>query len=184
MNIMLVNYRHPSSRPYRSIMHLPRERAFEIADQLYKSSQCRAHKRFGPDFEFYYAYRLQVEQALYNEFMELGGKPQLKHPFYFVLEYCDAFYENFDHGVCVKLPLNEIDPFDISFTFGDSMAQFESDDRQPVFLVDTLYSYIKNYNQDIRLFLNKIIPKYKCIKAQLWTNKYFPCESRDSNESQ
>ena len=174
MNLTLVNYRHSSSTPYNSIMQLPMDQAFEIAAKLNKSSQCQAHRRFGPDFEFYYKYRLKIEKVLYIEFVQLGGKPKYKHPFYFVLEYSDVLHRNFDSGMSVALPLNHIDPLDVSFCFGDSMAQFESGNRQPIFTVDTLYQYIGNNNNEVDLLLHEIIPQYKYIEAQLWTDKYFP----------
>jgi hypothetical protein len=70
-DIYLVNYRHAASEPLKSIMQLPKENAFEVAQELYKNSSCRAHRRFGPDFEFYYTYRLEVEKWLYEKFVSV-----------------------------------------------------------------------------------------------------------------
>lgn len=173
MNLRLVNYRHASSQPFRSIMHLPRAEAFEMAARLYESSQCKAHRRFGPDFEAYYEYRLKIEAALYDEFIALGGKPDIKHPYYFVVESCASLCQNFDNGVKATLPLNDINPSDISFTFGDSMAQFESGNRRPMFLLDELYSHIERFNNDIQSFISDIESTYKCIEAQVWTDRYW-----------
>lgn len=154
-------------------MQLPKEEAFLMAETLYKKSQCRAHRRFGPDFPSYYEYRLKVEKWLYDSFVALGGKPQTKHPFYFVLQYCDNFYQNFEKGIEVRIPLKDIDNFDISFTFGDSMAQMEQETMKPLFLKSELFEYLKSFNNIVDDFLNYIKEPYICIEAQLWTNKYF-----------
>ncbi len=173
MDLFLVNYRHSGSEPLKSITQLPRDDAFRVAEKLYGQSQCYAHRRFGPDFTSYYEYRLKVEQWLYDSFLQLGGKPQTRHPFYFVLQYCDAFCRNFGESVEVRLPLQDIDPSDISFTFGDSMAQMETSAMEPLFLRDTLYESIRSCDNDVDRFLASIRDPYVCIEAQLWTDRYF-----------
>ncbi len=61
-DVFLVNYRHSASKPMKSISQLPEEDAYKMAAQLYKNYPDRAHRRFGPDFKFYYPYRLKVEK--------------------------------------------------------------------------------------------------------------------------
>lgn len=173
MDLFLVNYRHCDSEPLKSIMQLPKEEAFKMAEKLYAQSQCRAHRRFGPDFSSYYAHRLKTEKWLYDCFIKLGGRPQTKHPFYFVLQHCENFYQNFDEGAEIKININDIDRADVSFTFGDSMAQMGKDSMKPMFLKDSLYELIRGQGNDVKKFLNSIKEPYVCMEAQLWTNRYF-----------
>ena len=103
----------------------------------------------------------------------LGRKPQTKHPFYFALQYCESLYCNFDIGREVRLKISDIDTADISFTFGDSMAQMETQAMKPLFLKETLFEYIRAFHEDADQFLESIKKQYVCIEAQLWTDKYF-----------
>ena len=68
----------------------------------------------------------------------LGGKPETRHPFYFALQYCENLYRNFDKGEEVRLNLEDIDSADVSFTFGDSMAQLERNAEKPLFSKEAL----------------------------------------------
>jgi hypothetical protein len=172
MELFLVNYRQNDSVPLKSIMQLPKEEAFKTAEKLYNQSQCRAHKRFGPDFPKYYEARLQTEKWLYDSFILLGGKPQTKHPFYFVLQSCENFNRNFDYGKQIRLNTKDIDPSHISFTLGDSMAQMYAGSLQPLFLMETLYEQINSYDH-INKFLEYVKDQYVCIEAQIWTDQYF-----------
>lgn len=171
--IILVNYSYHSSKPLKSITQLPKEEAFAVAEKLYKESQCKAHRRFGPDFPVYYRHRLKTEKWLYDHFVAMGGKPETANPYYFALQYCENLYKNFDDGKAVTLNLKCIHPQDISFTFGDSVAQMESPDRKDPFMTDQLLSYISKYDNDVNQFIDSIKAKYVCIEAQLWTDKYF-----------
>ena len=171
--LFLVNYRHSKSDPLKSITQLPEQEAFTVAKKLYDESPCRAHRRFGPDFVYYYPHRLKTEQWLYERFLAIGGQPQTEHPFYFALHYCENFNVNFDFGKTTKINLNDIDIFDVSFTFGDSVAKMDSPDRKDPFLKDKLLEYINQFDNDVEKFLDSIKEQYVCIEAQLWTDKYF-----------
>lgn len=173
MNISIVNYRHKDSLPLKSIMHLPKSEAFQVAEKLYSQSQCVAHRRFGSDFPSYYEYRLKIEELLYNNFIKLGGKPKIKHPFYFAVQYSDSFYNYFDGGEKITLDLHTIDSSHISFCFGDSMAQMEKNNGISLFTKDELYSNIGSFNDNIYGFVDDINNKFHCIEAQLWTDEYF-----------
>ena len=140
---------------------------------MYGQSRCRAHRRFGPDFPSYYEHRLKVEKWLYDSFVALGGKPQTEHPYYFALQYCENFYCNFDKGAESRIALFGIDPSDVSFTFGDSVAQMEQPTRRPLFLKAGLLEYVRDCGNDIDALLKNIKETYVCIEAQLWTDKYF-----------
>ena len=87
MKLYLVNYRHKDSVPCKSITELPLEEAKKLAEQLHAGSDCRAHRRFGAEFERYYDDRRKAEQWMYDMFCELGGKPETKHPYDYLKEF-------------------------------------------------------------------------------------------------
>ena len=176
-DIYLVNYRHSKCEPLKSITQLPKNEAFALAQKIYEDSHCRAHRRFGPDFVWYYPHRLKTEKWLYDRFIEIGGKPQTEHPFYFALDHCENYYVNFDNGLITKINLNDIDKNDVSFTFGDSVAQMESPNKPEPFLKDKLFEYISAFDNNVIDFLESIKSQYVCIEAQLWTDKYFEAEA-------
>ncbi len=172
-DIYLVNYRYNSSEPLKSITQLSEKEAFCVADKLYKESQCKAHRRFGPDFPVYYQHRMKTEKWLYDNFIMIGGKPQISHPYYFAVQFCENLYKNFDCGKAIKIKLDDIDILDVSFTFGDSVAKMDSPDRRNPFLKDKLLEYISIHDNDVNKFIDSIKEQYICIEAQLWTDKYF-----------
>ena len=173
MKLYIVNYRHAKSEPLKSITQLPRDEAFKLAEKLYSQSQCRAHRRFGPDFPSYYEYRLKVEKWLYESFVAIGGRPQTRHPFYFALEACESLQRNFGECEEVRICIDDVDDGDISFTFGDSMAQMETSNMRPLFSKQTLLEYLRAYDNNVSLFLESIKEPYRCVEAQLWTDRYF-----------
>ncbi|MCL2532087.1 MAG: hypothetical protein FWE40_08015 [Oscillospiraceae bacterium] len=171
MDLCIINYRHANSVALKSIMQLPKDEAFVLAKTLHDESPCRAHKRFGANFAWYYEHRLRTEQWLHEQFIALGGQPQTKHPFYFVLHGCDSFHANFNHGETFRIALHEIDPRHVSFTFGDSCKFMDSPHRQRPFLMNELLAHIDSYG-NIETFLRSVQETYDCIEAQLWTHTY------------
>ena len=171
--LYLVSYRHFKSEPFKSITQLSEDEAFALAKKLYENSSCPAHKRFGPDFAQYYPHRLMTEKWLYERFKALGGKPQTEHPYYFAFHHCENLYTNFDSGVVTKIKLSDIDISDVSFTFGDSIAQMNRQSNPEPFLKDKLIKYISEFDHHVESFLESVIPRYVCIEAQLWTDQYF-----------
>lgn len=173
-DLYIVNYRHTNSEPLKSITALSKDEAFLIAENLYKENPCRAHNRFSPQFfPNYYQYRLETEKWLYEKFIQLGGEPKIKNPFYFVLHNCEIFYENFNNGIETKIRINDINNSDISFTFGDSMAMMDSKERKEPFTKNKLMEYIALNDGNVEKFIDSIKTQYNCIEAQLWTDKYF-----------
>jgi len=171
--ITLVNYAHTNCTPMKSITQLPEAEAFALAAKIYAESPCRAHRRFGPDFQYYYPHRMKTEKWLYEHFIALGGKPEAEHPFYFALHACGSLDEYFEYGTQTRLALDGIDPRHISFTFGDSIAVMDSPDRRDPFTKDVLYQYITQHGHNVEQFLDSIQETYGCIEAQLWTDSYF-----------
>jgi len=171
--MFLVNYRHSNCEPLKSITQLPKDEAVKLAKKLYSENPCRGHNRFGLGFAEYYDDRIKMEQWLYEQFIAIGGEPQVKNPFYFTLCFSENLYENFNSGKVITISLTDIAIMDISFTLNDSMAKFYSADWKKPLLKDQLYEIMSEYEDNVEKFLISMQPKYLYVEAQLWTEKYF-----------
>ena len=76
--------------------------------------------------ENYINQRLLTEEKMGEIFIRKGGRPQLKHPHYLVLENCDNWFyniKNFFGSIVIDSSLFSEDV--VSFTYGDSMPTFD-----------------------------------------------------------
>ena len=168
----IVHYCHAQCFPLHSITELSEAEAYQMAKKLGENNGT-AFGRF-KDFVNYYPRRIATEKWLYNWFLKLGGEPKTEHPLYFVLEGSNYLDEWFDKGKIIKLPLSIINEKHISFTIGDSCANFDKEDRKEPFLKEKLYEMIENNNGTADELLKKIYKDYHChyIECQLWDKSY------------
>ncbi len=167
--LVLVRYYHKDSEPMKSISALSKQEAEQLAKKLLIQSDCRAHRRFGAGFMNYYQERIKAEQWLYHQFSALGGKPELQHPLYFVLQ-PNHLRENFGDVREVRLSLREIEETEVSFTFGDSMANWFEGAKPNLILKHELLARIKACGS-VEAFL-KTAEAFDYIEAQLWTDRF------------
>ena len=167
----IVHYCHSQCVLLNSITELPEKEAFKMAEILGKNNG-ESFYRF-KDFIHYYPRRIKAEKWLYEWFLESGGKPETKHPLYFVLDRSDFLNEWFDKGKIIKIPLSIIESKHISFTIGDSMATFKDDfdgiRKEPLLKIE-LQKIIEDYNGNIDEFKKEKGIKY--IECQLWDKSY------------
>ncbi len=173
--LYITNYCDKRCSPMHSITSVPRVEAFSLAQNYsqYASTSFNSFSRFTDrDFEGYYEKRVRTEEWLYNSFIEIGGRPKSSHPLYFVLGESDYLKHWFENGVITKILLKDIDPFDISFTYGDSMSKMDSEERMNPFNKDALFMYIYQTTSDVGSFLNELNKQNKYIEVQLWNDAY------------
>jgi len=170
--VNIIHYYHSECIPLNSITELPEKEAFEMAKKIGENNGT-SFFRF-KDFVNYYPRRIKTEKYLYDWFIKSGGKPTTKHPLYFVVENSDFFFNWFDKGKIIKIPLSIIDKSHVSFTMGDSCSEFNKGNLRDPFLKEELYELINEFNGNINLMLDSIYKKYdiKYIECQLWDNKY------------
>ncbi|WP_310830966.1 hypothetical protein [Paenibacillus pedocola] len=174
-SLYITNYCDKRCSPADSLTKLPVSDAYSLAKELsqYTSTTFTSFSRFcDRDFDGYYKKRIRTEEWLYSSFIALGGNPQSAHPIYFVLGESTYLNQWFDHGLQTKLLLNDIDPADISFTFGDSMSIMDSADRMNPFTKESLFQFIHETTSDITSFLKDLDQKNRYIEAQLWNDTY------------
>jgi len=170
-DLQLVHYYHANCTPFRSISRLPKEEAFALAKSLHERHPCVAYKRFHPErWEWYWARRQAAESRLYEEFIAIGGKPETRHPIYFALQGSDPIknlHQNFDEAKTIAIPLNSIDPGQLSFTFGDSTALHDHPARRGPFMRDSLERLLEQHG-GVDALLSGLEPIYEYMEAQVW----------------
>lgn len=172
--LILVNYCYPDCIPLMNIMRLPKAEAFQLASKLSETHpDTTAFYRFA-DFDNYYDWREKQDNYLYSRFIELGGLPEEKHPLSFVIESSDYLRDWFGNGIETKLPLKGIASHHISFTIGDSGAEFKKNGCVELLTMDDLYQHITKYGGDFEAFLIATGRHY--IEVQLWSDKYIKCK--------
>ena len=174
-NLFITNYSDRRCSPLSSITRLPTEEAYFMAKKLsqHTGTSFSSFSRFSDsDFDGYYKKRIRTEEWLHNSFITLGGKPKNSHPLYFVLgesSYLDNWFEN---SIKSRLILSDINPVDISFTFGDSMSKMDSEDRLNLFNKDSLFNFIHETTCDLISYLNELNKQNRYIEVQLWNDIY------------
>lgn len=167
-SLYLVHYCHPNCKPFQNIMRLPKEKAFLLAEKLAKENpDTTAFYRFA-DFANYYLHRLQTDEFLYENFSRLGGKPKEKHPLSFVLQGCDYLYNWFGNGISYKIKLSDICPDSISFSLGDSCAQYEKTGTIKQLTEEQLLTQMNDFDGGAADFMKYVSEQYSYIEVQLW----------------
>lgn len=179
----LTHYFLKETSPFLSLTRLTYNDALILSNNL-KTLPGRAFRRFN-NAERYIKERIITEEWLRNEFINLGGKPKAKNPYYFVLGesvYLEEAYEgNFS---TIKISLDEIDELELSFTYPDSMATrfilYETDEvyfnpeyHGKVFNKKGIYDIINKYGLPEEQW--RYDPKRRFdyfIEVQVWNEQY------------
>jgi hypothetical protein len=179
-DLYITNYCNKKCSPLSNITRLPVKDAYSLANKLsqYTGDSFTSFSRFSEnDFDGYYKKRIRTEEWLYNSFLALGGKPENAHPIYFVLGESTYLNEWFENGIKTKLLLADIDPVDISFTYGDSMSKMDSMDRMNLFNKELLLKFIHESTDDVNSYLKELDSQNRYIEVQLWNDIYVKKET-------
>lgn len=170
--VYIVNYSHPNCTPLQNIMRLPKEEAFRKAKELAEANKnTTAFYRFA-DFVNYYPRRLATDKKLYEQFVELQGKPVEKHPLSFVLQGSEYLKEWFGNGTVTRIPLCKIPTDSISFVYGDSMSTLERTGEFEMITKDELLKRMEEYDGTLAKFMREIEETCHYIEVQLWDDTY------------
>jgi len=118
-DVFLYHYFERDFGPFMSLAALPMEEAKQIL-----IAQRNAGKPGNPDIESFLQNRYHRDRQLRDVFIAHGGRPQRSAPIYAMLGPHDQWASAYDHPAVVKIPLQEMDPLTVSFTYGDSFAIF------------------------------------------------------------
>ncbi len=126
-------------------------------------------------FEQYYKRRIQTEVWLYNKAKEIHLQPAEKSPWYFVLGENLHMHRGFGtNAKLLRLELSDINDADISFTIGDSIAIYFSDNvPHKLFDKEQILNIYNHEQHKIDEVYRHLKIQHQYIEAQLWTDKYF-----------
>lgn len=107
--------------PFRSLTERPPQEWPGLIAGL-REENALAYARFGhPD---YLPKRAALEARMHAEFRERGGRPRRRNPYYLVLGRSPWFERHEPHLIAVRVPLDSLDPLQLSFTYGDSWTSY------------------------------------------------------------
>lgn len=171
--MILVNYCHPDCVPLKNIMRQTKEEAFKMAKALSDAHpETTAFYRFA-DFENYYKLRENQDKYLYDEFVSIGGEPETNHPLSFVIEGSKYLEEWFGNGIETRIPIAGINEKHISFTLGDSGAEYGRNGSVKLLGLQDMIGLLSEQTGDFNDFLNTIGKQY--VEVQLWSDRYVNC---------
>ncbi len=172
--LYIVHYYYPGTDPWKNIMNLSEKEAFRIAAELAGGHpDTTSFGRFA-DFENYYPQRKKADEYVREEFIRLGGKPELLHPYSFALSECEYLRKWFSEGEKLVLNLSDILEEQISFTIGDSCAQIINGMNPEVLTKEMLMKRIADCGNSVDTFLKSSLGKFAYVEVQLW---YRPAET-------
>ena len=170
--IPITHYFYPGTDPWKNIMNLPEQEAFNIAAELAaKYPDKTSFGRFA-DFVNYYPNRKKADRFVREAFVKLGGKPKLMHPYSFVLGESEYLKDWFDTDCKKVLDLLEIPEDQISFTLGDSCALLIHGEEPVVLTKAMLLDGISACGGSVEEYCKKSLGKYAYVEVQLWSR---PC---------
>lgn len=121
---VIVHYSR--GEPFRSITGLDRN-DFDAVLKTLNETNAWGLGRFSD--KKYLEQRFAVEKRIRKKFISMGGKPILKNPIYFFLGRNQRFEEN-EKNLGYTISIQDIDPLTISFSYGDSMFCFDSENKK------------------------------------------------------
>ena len=96
-----------------------------------------------------------------------------------MLQGCDYLYNWFGNGISYKIKLSEICPDSISFSLGDSCAQYERTGTVKQLTEEQLLTQMNDFDGGAANFMKYVSEQYSYIEVQLWDdnvilqNKFF-----------
>jgi hypothetical protein len=154
--------------PFRSFTGLSLSERVKVISSLNESNSWGVSRFQDPS---YLNQRLAVESRLYQEFVNLRGRPELQNPIYFFLGRNEKF-EQHPLNRAYKIFLADLPENSVSFTYGDSMFGFDQGLRGQVGekYQNPLCGRLFLKGQLSELFMNPNLPKRDPlpIEAQVW----------------
>lgn len=170
----LFHYFEKNSEPLQSMTAQGFDKATEIQKNITKGFNSQRPPN-------YVELRFAVEKRLKSAFESKGGKPKSPNPSYFTLGSCDWVKSCYDDPSVTIIPLADVDPEQLTFTYPDSMVSFQFHDepklgiyRKPcngqVFLLDEIMEVIDQYGlPSEEKWQNEEASKYdRYIEVQVW----------------
>ncbi len=167
MDLYITHYYIRGTDPWKNIMFLPEADAFRKAAELAMAYKATASSGRFADFINYYPRRKAADRIVREEFICLGGRPRLEHPYSFVLGKSDYLEKWYGDGANIRLQLDTILDSQISFTPGDSCARYERNELPVIWTKQMLLKKLHAFGYSQEELIRSIAP-YGYVEAQLW----------------
>ncbi|WP_256720471.1 MULTISPECIES: hypothetical protein [Paenibacillus] len=127
MALFLYHYYDAEAGPFRNLSALSIEEAQQVQRRLQQNKNMFASQRA----DDYIVIRSEVESRARDQFIAKGGRPTNKYPHYMTLGPCEWIKRWYQNGRELKIPLDDVDPETISFTYGDLFPTMRYKDGKP-----------------------------------------------------
>ena len=166
--LIITHYYVHGTDPWQNIMLLPEAEAFRTAAELAAAHEgMESFGRFA-DFVHYYPLRKAADEWVRKEFIRLGGRPRLEHPYSFVLGESNYLKKWFSQGDSLQIPLDRVPEDQVSFTLGDSCAKLSRGDALEVLTKQMLREKLRAFGDSVEKLIQSIAP-YGYVEVQLWS---------------
>jgi len=118
----LYHYYEKGQPPFRSISALSFDEAEKVLNELRERNENLVH----PNIKWFLEWRYNSDKIIRGKFIEIGGKPVRTAPIFFSLGANKGISTWFEDADCIKIPIDEFDLDTVSFTYGDSLAVFNT----------------------------------------------------------
>ncbi len=173
----LQHYFNSKNGPFRSISDLPPEEALTAFHKMVRFLTERDGGIYNPDDDKWqfvlnrHKERRDLECEMRRIFINKNGTAPRDYPYYLILcpndardEGLYAFYENPD---CISIPVADMDMNTVSFTYGDSFALRDADDKPfTIYTYDEILKVIKDKG-----WITKDENNWGFIEVQLWSDE-------------
>ena len=170
----LYHYFDKRSGPFRSLTALPEEEASSL---FYRIRDERSASFGAQRNDDYLDKRRKCEKIVRSEFIKKGGKPEIMSPHYLTVEHCPWLSSWYEQSDFIKISAEDIDPFLISFTYGDSMPTFSPlvtdgrEYRRKVYTYEEILKIIDKYGLPQEWNAEGEFGPERYIEAHLWSDE-------------
>jgi hypothetical protein len=171
MELFLYHYYDAETGPFRNLSALSIEEAQQVQRRLQQNKNMFASQRA----DDYIVIRSGVESYARDLFIAKGGRPTNKYPHYMTLGPCEWIKQWYQNGREVKIPLDDVEPETISFTYGDLFPTMRFKDDKPyrgkVYLKNEILQLVDEYGWPQDWNKNGENGPERYIEVQVWDDR-------------
>ncbi len=170
-SIHLYHYYDRHRGPFRNLSDLPLAEAEAVLAAIRQAGQTFAAKRTAD----YLTIRWELEERVRRLFIAKGGRPRRDRPHYFTVGACPWLLDWYVDGCALIVPLCDIAPESISFTYGDTFPAMRLQDGRPyrgqVYTLSELLALLAEYGLPQEWNPDGKAGADRYIEAQLWDDR-------------
>jgi hypothetical protein len=168
--LYLYHYYEEEMGPFRNLSGLNQDDADQVMNRLKTEGQVFASQRS----DDYMNIRRELEARARAMFIIKGGKPINSYPHYMTLGECRWIKEWYEQGKELRIHIDEFDPEQISFTYGDLFPTMRYKDGKPyreeLYMKQEIIAIIEQYGlPQIWNADGKLGPE-RYIEVQIWND--------------